>query len=128
MIATINQLGGLGLQKDQGLAALGAVTSIGGVGAAAACCVLPLALASVGVGATGLATFGPLHAPLSAIALLAVIGGWFLFVRRRRACASGTDCQPPAASTLPLLIVATVFAALGAIWPFIEEPLMGLFQ
>jgi len=128
MSATAKSARGAGLQKDQGLAALGAVTGIGGVGAAAACCVLPLALASVGVGATGLAALGPLHAPLSAIALLAIIGGWFFFVRRRRACAAGADCQPPAPSTLPLLSVATAFVALAAVWPFIEAPLMRLFE
>lgn len=115
------------LQKEQGFAAVGAVMSFGGVGAAAACCVLPLALASIGVGASGLAALSPLHARLSAIALLAVIGGWFFYLKKRRACASGADCAKPAASTLLLLLVATVLIVVSAIWPFIEAPLMGLF-
>jgi mercuric ion transport protein len=100
----------------------------GGVGAAAACCVLPLALASVGIGATGLAALGPLHTPLSAIAFLAVVAGWFFYLRKRRACLAGADCPPPARSTLALLAAATVFVALSALWPFIEAPLMALFE
>lgn len=116
------------MQKEQALGALGAVSGFGGLFAAAACCVLPLALGSVGIGAAGLAFLGPLHAPLSAIALLAILGGWFLYVRRRRACALGTDCEPSSKLTLPVLLTATIFVALGAIWPFIEAPLMGVFE
>lgn len=116
------------MHKEQALAALGAVSGFGGLFAAAACCVLPLALGSVGVGAASLAVLGPLHAPLSAIALLAILGGWFLYVRRQRACAIGGDCKPPSGLTLPVLITATTLVALGAIWPFIEAPLMGVFE
>ena len=100
----------------------------GGVGAAAACCVLPLALASIGIGASGLAALGPLHTPLSAIALVAVVAGWFFYLRKRRACAAGADCSPPASSTLSFLVAATAFVALSAIWPFIESALMSLFE
>lgn len=116
------------MQNDQGLAALGAVTGIGGVSAAAACCVLPLALASAGVGASGLAALSPLHTPLTFFALVAVAGGWLLYIRRRRSCATGFGCRPAARSTLPLLIIATLFVALGAMWPIIEAPIMAALQ
>ena len=115
------------MQREQGLATLGAITGFAGVGAAAACCVLPLALASIGIGASSLAALGPLHAPLSGIALLAVSAGWFFYVRKRRACVADPECSRPATATLPLLVLASAFVVLSAIWPFIEAPLMGLF-
>lgn len=113
---------------DKGLATLGAVAGFAGLSAAAACCVLPLALASVGIAAGGLASLGPLHAPLSTIALLAVAGGWFFYLKRRRACVVGDDCAPPSRSTFVLLIFASGFVLLSAIWPFIEAPLMRIVE
>jgi mercuric ion transport protein len=112
--------------SDTTAAGVATASGLGGVIAAACCCVLPLALAGVGVGATGLARFGPLHAPLSAIALVAVIGGWFLHSRRKRACAAGMDCAPSSPVTLSLLIAASALVALSASWPFIEAPLMNM--
>ena len=116
------------MQKEEVLAAFGAVFGFVGVSAAAACCVLPLALATIGIGATGLAALASLHTPLSVIALFAVVTGWFFYVRKRRACAAGADCPQPANLTLPLLLAATAFVALSAIWSLIEKPLMGLFE
>jgi mercuric ion transport protein len=118
----------ISVQREQGLATVGAIMGFGGVSAAAACCVLPLALASVGVGASGLAAFGPLHSPLSAIALLVVAAGWFFYAKKRRACTTDAECPRPSPATLPLLVVASALVALSAIWPFIEAPLMGLFS
>ena len=66
----------------------------------------------------------PFHTPLSAIALLAVAAGWFLYLRRRKACVIGNDCTPPSKMTLVLLIVASVLVAVSAAWAFIEAPLM----
>ena len=115
------------MQREQGLAALGAITGFGGVGAAAACCVLPVALASVGIGVSGLAALTMLHAPLSAIAVFAVVIGWFLYAKKRRACIADAECMRPAPATLPLLVIASALVALSAVWPLIEAPLMSLF-
>jgi mercuric ion transport protein len=102
--------------RFSGKAVAGVATSsgLGGVLAAACCCVLPLALASVGIGASGLARFGPLHTPLSAIALVAVIAGWLLYFRHKST----------SRLTLGLLIVASIFVVMSAVWYFIEDPLM----
>lgn len=112
---------------------MAAVSTIGGFAAlfsAAACCVLPLAFAALGLGASGLAAFVPYHWPLTIFAAVVVAAGWLLSVRRQRACAadaSGT-VVPPTRATFVLLTVATVFVALSAIWPFyLEQPLMQLF-
>jgi mercuric ion transport protein len=114
--------------SDRALAAVGATSGFGGLFAAAACCVLPLALASVGVGASGLAALSPLHAPLSVLALVAVAAGWYLYVRRRRACAADATCVPPSRSTPIMLTFATVFVILSGIWPFMEAPMMRVFE
>lgn len=106
------------------VAAVAAVFGAGSVTAGAACCVLPLALAGAGVGATQLAPLVPLHAPLSAIALLAVAAGWLFYIRRRRACAAGGDCSPPAKATPVLLVLASALVVLSATWSSIEAPLM----
>ena len=110
--------------SDRNVAAFAVLSSFGGITAAAACCVLPLALAGLGVGAGGLAALGPLHTPLSAIAVVAVAAGWFLYLRRRRACTTAVECPPPFTATLVLLVVALKLVALSAVWPLIEAPLL----
>lgn len=115
------------MKHDNKIAPVAAVTSFGGLFAAAACCVLPLALASVGVGAGALASLSPLHVPLSAIALAAVLAGWYFYVKKSRECATDTSCERPSRATAPLLAVATVLVGLSGIWPFIEAPLMRVF-
>ncbi|CAA9238718.1 MAG: hypothetical protein AVDCRST_MAG93-1225 [uncultured Chloroflexia bacterium] len=56
--------------SEMTVAAVAAVMGAGGLTAGAACCLLPLALAGIGVGAGHLERLVPLHTPLSAIALL----------------------------------------------------------
>ena len=64
---------------DRGVAALGRAASFGALFSAAACCVLPLALGAIGLGAGGLATIVPFHWPLTIAASVAVAVGWLLF-------------------------------------------------
>jgi mercuric ion transport protein len=111
---------------DRGAATLGTVASIGALFSAAACCILPLALAALGLGATGLAAVVPFHWPLTVAAMAAVAAGWLFHVRKRRACSRDASCTtaPPARSTLALLCVATAFVTVSALWSFIEAPLM----
>lgn len=116
------------METDGKIAAVGAVTGFGGLFAAVSCCVLPLALASVGIGAGGIASLSPLHGPLSAIALLAVLAGWYFYAKRKRACAADPSCAKPSRATVPLLAFATLLVGLSAIWPFIEGPLMRAFE
>ena len=113
---------------DGRVAAVGTAASVTALFSAAACCVLPLALAAMGVGAGGLAAFVPFHWPLTIAASLAIAAGWFLYFRRKRACATDESCAvaPAARATLVMLIVASVIIAISAIWSYIEAPLMKL--
>ena len=115
--------------SDRGVAAVGTVAGAGALFSAAACCVLPLALATAGIGAGGFAAFVPFHWPMTIAAALAVAVGWVLHLRKRRACAADAGCSvgTPSRATLVMLSFATVFVALAALWPFyVEKPLMTL--
>lgn len=121
--------GRLDLNKaDSGLAAAGAAGGLGALTAAASCCVLPLALAGAGVSASTLAPLVPLRLPLSLIALLAILAGWFFLYRRSRACAVDPVCSRPARSTKVMLIVASLFVLLSLAWPLFEPALVSALR
>lgn len=115
--------------KEGGVATLGAVAGFSAFFAAAACCVLPAALAALGVGAglsSLLSAFVPFRWPLMIMAALAVVAGWVLYVRRRNRCRRDASCtrSPPTKATFILLCVATAFIALSAILPLFEGEIM----
>lgn len=121
--------GGTSINAEKGVTALGTAGGLTAVLSAAACCVLPLALAAVGLGAGGLAFLVPYHWPLTVGAGLAVATGWVLYARKRRACAKSSDCTMSSSTraTIPMLCLATAFVMLSALWPgYIEAPLMRL--
>jgi len=114
---------------EGGVAALGGAAGFAALFSAAACCVLPLAFAALGLGAGGLAMFVPFHWPLTIAAAAAVIVGWLLHARRRRTCVKDAECRAagPSRVTFLLLCLATAFVALSALWPtYLERPLMRL--
>ena len=114
---------------ETGTAVVGTAAGVTALFSAAACCVLPLVFAALGLGAGGLAVFVPYHWPLTIASAAAVSIGWLLYCRKRRACSAGSNCtsSPPRRATLILLSIATAAVALSAAWPrFIEQPLMRL--
>ena len=117
-----------GVGADRGVAALGTLAGLGALFSAIACCVLPLGLAALGLGASGLAFFVPFHWPLTVAAAAAVAVGWLLYARKRRACAVDPDCAaaPPRRSTMVMLCAATAMVVISSLWSFIEQPLMRL--
>jgi mercuric ion transport protein len=116
---------------ERGVAALGTAGGFAALLSAAACCVLPLAFAAAGLATGGLAFLVPYHWPLTIVAALAVAVGWFLYFRKQRACARDASCSvaAPSAATRSLLILATAFVLLSAVWKlWFEQPLMRLFS
>jgi len=109
------------------------VSTLGGFAAlfsAAACCVLPLAFAALGLGVGGLAAIVPYHWPLTIASTAALAAGWLLYLRKRRACKRDASCSVtrPSRTTFIMLCAATAFIALSAIWKtFFEAPLMAWF-
>lgn len=113
--------------SERGVAAVGTVSGFAAFFSAAACCVLPLAFAALGLGVGGLAAVVPYHWPLTIASAVAVVVGWAMYFRKRRTCTHDAGCTvaPPSRTTLVLLCVATAFVALSVIWPgLIEAPLM----
>lgn len=121
--------GGGDTGKEGGVATVGALAGFGAFFAAAACCVLPAALAAFGVGAglsSSLSAFVPFRWPLMIAAGLAVAVGWVLYIRRRNQCRRDASCtrSPPTRATFILLCLATAFIALSSILPHFEAQIM----
>lgn len=114
----------------RGVASIAAALGLGAITAAAACCVLPLALASLGVGAGLAGSFvglASIRAPLLVLSAVALVVAWAMWWRKREtACAPGDACAVDVRSRriVGLLIAATVLVGLAAIWGSIEPILM----
>lgn len=116
--------------SERGVAAVSTLGGLAALFSAAACCVLPLALAALGLGAGGLSVIVPYHWPLTIASSAALSLGWLLHVRRRRACTRDANCTitRPSRATFILLCAATALIALSAAWTtFFETPLMEWF-
>ena len=113
-------------RTETGVAAAGTVAGVAALFSAAACCVLPLALAGAGIGAVGLSSFVPYRWPLTTAAAVAIAAAWVLYLRKRRArAADASGAAPvPSTATLALLLTGTVVVAVSAMWGMIEQPLM----
>jgi mercuric ion transport protein len=116
------------------MAALGAITGLGAL-AASSCCVLPIALGSLGASAgvfTILGVLAPLYTPLMLVSVLAVIVGWFFYARRwqQAACEPDGSCPAPRRSliALVLLSLATLLIAAAASWGHFEPTLIKMLR
>lgn len=114
----------------RGLTSLATALGLGAVTSAAACCVLPMALASIGLGAgfaSTLAGLATVKTPLLILSGLALAVAWAMWSRKREmACAAGDACAADAQPRRPvgLLLAATALVGLAAIWGWIEPALM----
>jgi len=116
-------------RADAGLSVLGALAGLGAALAAASCCVLPLALAALGVGAGLSSTFTaltPLRWPLAALSFVGLAAGWWAYMRRRSACAAHRSCTVPLPSrgTPIVLMIGTALTLIALIWDRLEALLM----
>lgn len=113
--------------RERGVAVVGTAAGFTALLSAAACCVLPLAFAAVGLGVGGLAVLVPYHWPLTIAAGVAILVGWALYAHKRQSCARQSSCTagPPTRATFVMLCLATLFISLSALWPrYLEQPLM----
>jgi mercuric ion transport protein len=110
-------------------------TTVGGVfaaiGVCASCCLLPLALAALGVGGAwvgGLKSFVP-YKPIFVIiaAGLLAYGFYVVYWRRNKACMTGAACAScrPGRSARIGLWVATILAASSVLFDYLEPYLFG---
>jgi mercuric ion transport protein len=97
------------------LAAAGLLTGVGAV-LSASCCVLPLALAGLGAGASvfsALEVIADYRTPLLAASAVLVVVAWCVYFGKRGAV-----------STAVALSVATAFVGTAAAWSYLERPLL----
>lgn len=113
-------------KAERSVATVGVAAGFAALFSAAACCVLPIALAFAGIGAGGFVFIVPYHWPLTIAAGVAVAVGWTLYIRKRQLCISDATCavQAPSRTTFLLLSAATAFVLLAVAWKeLFEAPL-----
>ena len=120
----------LGEPHVRGVASIATALGFGATTAAASCCVLPLALASIGAGGglTGsLAGLASIRTPLLVLSAVALVVAWIIWWRKQdAACTPVEGCATyykPRRAT-GLLIAATALVVLAAVWGSIEPTLM----
>lgn len=103
-----------------------------GAVAASSCCILPVALFSLGMGGawignlTALAPYQPVFVALS-LGLLGY-GYWLVYRRPKAACAEATACARPTSNRMVKLILwlAAVLVAAAAAFPYVASYLLGV--
>ena len=115
-----------------GLAALGIIAGLGAI-AASSCCVIPLALASLGAGAgvfSMLEALIPWRVPLLVASGASVAAGWFIWSRKQSGCDAGSACATRRRSrtSFALLLIASLAVATAIGWNYLELPLLMLVR
>ena len=115
--------------RRQGVVAVGGVL---GAVAAASCCILPLALFSLGITGAWIGTLAALT-PYQPIIIPITVGflgyGYYLvYWKRRKAYADGSACARPLPNRIvkSALWVATVMVAAATAFPYVAPALLGV--
>lgn len=106
------------------------VSSVGAVLAACSCCILPMALAGIGL-STGLSSvlspLGSLRWPMAALSVLMVAVSWFVVIRQRRQACGCSSLDLRLWLRTPkilMLLAASVFTLISLSWSAVEPALM----
>jgi mercuric ion transport protein len=107
------------LERGQKLAAVGGII---GALAASSCCILPVALFSLGIGGAWVGNFTQLapYQPYFIAATLAFIGTgyWLVYRSSQVACAAGETCVQPLPSRLVKIALITATVIVIVAWAF----------
>lgn len=105
---------------ERGRGRLLAAGSISGALVASSCCIVPLALVTLGVSGAWIGNLTALEAYkpyfLAVTALFLAGGFWHVYLKPKRACGKGSHCARPASGriTRSALWISTVLALLAA--------------
>lgn len=109
---------------------LGTLSSVGAVLAACSCCILPMALAGIGV-STGLGSalspLGPFRWPLTAVSAVLVMLSWLLVIRQRRHAGSYSGSKLRSWLLTPRMLAlsfATLTTLVAVFWSAFEPGVM----
>ena len=124
MDAVNNSLTSDNAQSDSRKAKLVATGGILGALAASTCCIVPLALFSLGISGAWIGQLAALepYKPIFIAVTLAFLGyGYWLVYRKPKTCAEGDACARPLPNRLikGALWIATFMIALAILWPYI---------
>jgi mercuric ion transport protein len=114
-----NQTRGTSLNRGQKLAAAGGVI---GALAASSCCILPVALFSLGIGGAWIGNFTQLapYQPYFIAATLSFVGAgyWLVYRSGKLACADGKACARPLPNKLVRFALIAATAIVIVAWAF----------
>ncbi len=124
MDAVNNSLTSDNAQSDSRKAKLVATGGILGALAASTCCIVPLALFSLGISGAWIGQLTALepYKPIFIAVTLVFLGyGYWLVYRKPKTCAEGDACARPLPNRLVkgALWIATFMIALAILWPYI---------
>lgn len=107
----------------EGLVSWAAIAaSAGAVLAWAACCVLPMTLALLGVGLTATSAIAGQRTWLTVLAAVILGAGWLIAWRRSRACRIDPSCPRLSPVSLTLMSVASILLVVAVAWQSLIEP------
>lgn len=117
--------------NDTNKARLVAAGGILGAIAASTCCILPLALVSLGISGawigqlTALSPYQPVFIAITAGFL--GYGYWLVYRKPKAACADGEACAHPLPNRIvkSALLMATALVLLALVWPYLVPFLLG---
>ena len=119
-------------EQRQGRPALLAVGGVLGALAASSCCIVPLALFSLGVSGAWIGNLTALapYQPIFVVVTLGFLGAgyWMVYRTPKVACAEGTECARPSPrrAVKISLWAATVLVAAAMALPYVAPTLLGL--
>lgn len=108
---------------------LGTLSSVSALLAACSCCILPLALAAIGVStslSSAASALGPFRWPLTAFSVVMVALSWLILIRQRRLARSCPSQRigRTSGAMIAALIVATAMTLLALSWNAVEPSVM----
>ncbi len=127
--SAVQELADVRETRRQGLVAAGGVL---GAIAASSCCIVPLALFSLGISGVWIGNLAAL-APYQPIFVLSTAGflgyGYYIvYWKARKACVDGTACARPLPNRIVeiALWVATILVTAAVAFPYVTKALLGV--
>lgn len=125
------QVGLISAPEDEGRKTWIAAGGIFGAIAASSCCILPLALFSLGVGGAWIGNLTALapYQPIFVVITLGFLGYgyWLVYRKPKAACAEGSACARPLPGRIVKLALwfATALVAASIAFPYVAPILLG---
>ena len=131
-MADVQEIGSVEREQKESPSALLAIGSVLGAIAASSCCIVPLALFSVGVTGAWIGNLAALtpYQPVIVFITLSFLGAgyWMVYRTPKVSCAEGSQCARPATRRLVKIALrsATVLIVTATLFPYVAPRLLGI--